>query len=231
MVFTTNKEKGNSGLVAAIAYYGFRGYTISLPLNDTQDYDLIVDNGKKLLKVQVKATGQRSEYGYTIVNVASSGGTSGKVYKTVKDTDIDILFVVTEKQELYEIPIEEVTTEKTLNLGPDRQCFRVDNIDTEYISKIQHTEKEIKYCTECGKILGKRNNSGLCVSCTNKKHRKVERPSREELKNLIRTTPFTTIATQYGVSDKTISKWCKAEGLPSRKKDINSYSNTEWEKI
>ena len=33
MVFTTNKEKGNSGLVAAIAYYGFRGYTISLPLN------------------------------------------------------------------------------------------------------------------------------------------------------------------------------------------------------
>ena len=34
MVFTTNKEKGNSGLVAAIAYYGFKGYTISLPLND-----------------------------------------------------------------------------------------------------------------------------------------------------------------------------------------------------
>ena len=149
----------------------------------------------------------------------------------MKDTDIDILFVVTEKQELYEIPIEEVITEKTLNLGPDRQCFRVDNIDTEYISKIQHTEKEIKYCTECGKILGKRNNSGLCVSCTNKKHRKVERPSREELKNLIRTFPFTTIATQYGVSDKAISKWCEAEGLPSRKKDINSYSNTEWEKI
>ena len=53
----------------------------------------------------------------------------------------------------------------------------------------------------------------------------------EELKNLIRTTPFTIIATQYGVSDKTISKWCEAEGLPSRKKDINSYSNTEWEKI
>lgn len=231
MVFTTNKEKGNSGLVAAIAYYGFKGYTISLPLNDTQDYDLIVDNGEKLLKVQVKATGQRSEYGYTIVNVASSGGTSGKVYKTVKDTDVDILFVVTEKQELYEIPIEEVTTRKSLYLGPDRQCFRVDNIDTKYISKTQHREKEIKYCIECSKILGEKNNSGLCVSCANKKHRKVERPLREELKNLIRKIPFTTIATQYGVSDKTISKWCEAEGLPSRKKDINSYSDAEWEDI
>ena len=231
MVFTTNKEKGNSGLVAAIAYYGFKGYTIFLPLNDTQDYDLIVDNGEKLLKVQVKATGQRSEYGYTIVNVASSGGISGKVYKTVKDTDVDILFVVTEKQELYEIPIEEVTTRKSLYLGPDRQCFRVDNIDTKYISKTQHTEKEIKYCIECSKILGEKNNSGLCVSCANKKHRKVERPLREELKNLIRKIPFTTIATQYGVSDKTISKWCEAEGLPSRKKDINSYSDAEWEDI
>ena len=85
-------------------------------------------------------------------------------------------------------------------------------------------------CLWKSKVLS-RNNSGLCVSCTNKKQRKVERPSREELKTLIRTIPFITIAAQYGVSDKSISKWCEAEGLPSRKKDINSYSNAEWEKI
>lgn len=231
MVFESNKEKGNSGLIAAITYYGFKGYTISLPLNDTQDYDLVVDNGEKLLKVQVKATGQRSSCGYSIVSVASCGGTKGVRYKTVKDTDIDILFVLTEKQELYEIPIEEITTEKTLNLGPERQCFRVDNIDTEYILKIAPKEKKIKYCIECNNILGERNNSGLCPFCAKKKQRKVERPTREQLKQMIREIPFTTIAQKYGVSDKAISKWCESEGLPSRKTDIKKYSDKEWEAV
>jgi len=39
MNFSTNKEKGNSGLEIAIAYFSMNGYT---PLNDTQDYDLII---------------------------------------------------------------------------------------------------------------------------------------------------------------------------------------------
>lgn len=48
---------------------------------------------------------------------------------------------------------------------------------------------------------------------------------------MIRTTPFTHIAEVYGVSDKAIAKWCKAEGLPSRKSDIRKISDTEWEDI
>ena len=61
--------------------------------------------------------------------------------------------------------------------------------------------------------------------------RMVERPSREELKQLIRTTPFTTIAKQYGVTDNAIRKWCDFENLPRTKKEINSYSDEEWELI
>lgn len=37
MNFATNKEKGNSGLGIAIAYFSTNGYTVSLPLNDTQN--------------------------------------------------------------------------------------------------------------------------------------------------------------------------------------------------
>ena len=54
MVFNTNKEKGNTSLGIAIAYYSSNGYTVSIPLNDTQDYDLIVDKDNVLKKVQVK---------------------------------------------------------------------------------------------------------------------------------------------------------------------------------
>ena len=43
MKFSTNKEKGNSGLGIAIAYYSTNGYIVSIPLNDTQNYDLVVE--------------------------------------------------------------------------------------------------------------------------------------------------------------------------------------------
>lgn len=41
----------------AIAYFSTNGYTVSIPLNDTQDYDLIVEKNGILQRVQVKATG------------------------------------------------------------------------------------------------------------------------------------------------------------------------------
>ena len=54
MNFKTNKEKGNSGLGMAIAYFSTKGYTVSIPLNDTQDYDLVVEKDGHLKMVQVK---------------------------------------------------------------------------------------------------------------------------------------------------------------------------------
>lgn len=63
------------------------------------------------------------------------------------------------------------------------------------------------------------------------KMRTVERPSREELKYLIRNLPFTKIGKMYGVSDNSVRKWCDFENLPRKKRDINSYSDEEWEKI
>lgn len=92
--------------------------------------------------------------------------------------------------------------------------------------------KEIKkyYCSICKKEITN-NNSGLCHTCASKQKRVCERPNREELKKLIRTVPFTRLGEYFGVSDKAITKWCIAENLPSRKKDINSYSDKEWEFI
>ena len=37
MIFETNKDKGRAWLADAIAYFGMNGYTVSIPLNDTQD--------------------------------------------------------------------------------------------------------------------------------------------------------------------------------------------------
>jgi 5-methylcytosine-specific restriction endonuclease McrA len=43
--------------------------------------------------------------------------------------------------------------------------------------------------------------------------RKVDRPSKEELEQLIISTPMTGIAKKYGVSDNSVRKWVKSYGI------------------
>lgn len=125
MKFNTNKEKGNTGLGIAIAYYSANGYTVSIPLNDTQDYDLIVDKDNKLKRVQVKATSCKTKYGIYQVALKSCGGTKGKTYKTIIDTKIDEVFIVTDTMEMFIIPIEEIKNKTTLNLCKKYEKNRV----------------------------------------------------------------------------------------------------------
>lgn len=51
MLFETNREKGRAGMSLAIAYFGSNGYTVSIPLNDTQWYDLIVEKDNNFYTV------------------------------------------------------------------------------------------------------------------------------------------------------------------------------------
>ena len=57
--------------------------------------------------------------------------------------------------------------------------------------------------------------------------RRVERPSKEELFEMVKNEPFTAIASKYGVSDIAITKWCKQYNLPYRKKDIDQLIGKE----
>ncbi|MCL2354631.1 MAG: group I intron-associated PD-(D/E)XK endonuclease [Oscillospiraceae bacterium] len=121
----TNKDKGNSGLGMAIAYFSTNGYTVSIPLNDTQDYDLVVEKDKRLNTVQVKSTSFKTKYGIYQVSLKSSGGTSGKIYKTVIDTNVDLLFVLTKDSDTYLMPIKELKNTSTLNLNENYEKWRI----------------------------------------------------------------------------------------------------------
>ena len=116
MKFNSNKEKGNSGLGIAIAYFTTNGYTVSIPLNDTQDYDLIAEQGGSLKTIQVKSTSCKNKNGTFQVALKSCGGTKGKTYKTFIDTNVDYLFIVNSLLEIYLIPREKVKNKSTLNL-------------------------------------------------------------------------------------------------------------------
>ena len=86
------------------------------------------------------------------------------------------------------------------------------------------------YCSNCG-IEIKTKEATLCQTCAKIAQRTVERPIREELKFLIRTKPFLQIGKDFGVSDNAIRRWCIAENLPSTKKEIQKYTNEEWELV
>ena len=116
MIFNTNKEKGNSGLGMAIAYFSTNGYVVSIPLNDTQDYDLIIEKNNVIKTVQVKSTGCKTKYGTYQVALKSCGGTKGKTYKTLINTKVDFLFILNENLEMYLIPKEIIKNATTLNL-------------------------------------------------------------------------------------------------------------------
>lgn len=125
MKFKTNKEKGNTSLGIAIAYYASNGYTVSIPLNDTQDYDLIVDKENLIKRVQVKSTGCKTKYGNYQVALKSCGGTKGATYKTLIETNIDELFIVTQDLGMYVLPIGEIQNKSTLNICSKYEKYRV----------------------------------------------------------------------------------------------------------
>ena len=99
--------------------------------------------------------------------------------------------------------------------------------DQVYPIRKRKSAKQV-YCIDCGKEITP--TATRCQDCYNKiKHQ--QRIGREELKSLIRTTPFTKIGEMYNVSDNAVRKWCIGFNLPSKRKDIKSYSDEEWEQI
>lgn len=84
-------------------------------------------------------------------------------------------------------------------------------------------------CPICGTMT--KNKTYCSPKCSQEGQKKIKHPSREELKNLIRDTPFTVIGRQFSVSDTSITKWCKSYNLPFRRRDINSISDEDWVNI
>ena len=58
----------------------------------------------------------------------SCGGTRGKTYKTVVETKIEELFIVTDNLDIYIIPIQEIKNKSTLNLCEKYEQYKINKI-------------------------------------------------------------------------------------------------------
>ena len=102
MIIDTNKNRGRAGLSLAIAYFGTNGYTICLPMNDTQWYDLIVKKDGIFQTVQCKFTASKEKF----IDFRSTDGTNGKIYDNILNHNLDLLFCADNEQNLFVIPMK-----------------------------------------------------------------------------------------------------------------------------
>lgn len=99
-----------------------------VPLTDSQDYDLAIDAGEGLKRVQVKTTTYKSPYGVYTVCLKVQGGNSKRnyIHKLGTQVDYDLLFVLTESGDKYLIPKERIKDLKSqLSLGENYAEYKI----------------------------------------------------------------------------------------------------------
>lgn len=120
----------------AINYFTCQGYTVSLPMNDTQWYDLVIEKDGKFETVQCKATQTENDK----IDFRSTGGTNGGVYDNLlSHPELDWLFCVNKDFDMWLIPVKDITTEKQLTLRKEppknNQGFQTYKYQVQFLDK------------------------------------------------------------------------------------------------
>lgn len=170
--------------------------------------------------------------GYNVAEYYGNGNYTNYYHKD-KDT---ILAIIDDIKNCPELSLKAIGRKYNTNVS---NISRINQGYTHFQPNEKYPLREIvitaalkNYCLDCGKEISP--NAIRCTPCENI-HRKVPleemQVTREQLKELIRTLPFTTIATQFQVSDNSIRKWCKKFNLPYKAREIKKYTDEEWQLI
>lgn len=220
--FNPNCDNYDCPLYRAIRKYGIDSFSFSFEIVE----ECLIEelNEKEIFWISSFDTTNVSK-GYNL----TLGGhhTSPKVL-SFEDIDEIIFLLQTTKLSQYQIANEFDISQRmvsSINLG---QSWKKDGfiypIRREFILK-----KEDNQCSLCGKVI---NRGAIhCTECSHLMSRKVSRPSREILKDKIRSFSFVALGKEYGVSDTAIRKWCKQYNLPHQSSKIKQFSNAEWNLI
>jgi hypothetical protein len=125
----TPRRQGDLGEAAAIAWFARVGAGISLPAFHSPDYDLVVELGGSLHRVQVK-TSRCLERGRYAVQLATYGGNqswNGTVHR-FHPSRCDLLFVLVSDGRRWLIPAHAIEAERGIRLGgPKYSEFEIDH--------------------------------------------------------------------------------------------------------
>lgn len=245
---------GNTNELKCMLAFIQLGYECSIPFGNGAKYDFIADINGELLRFQCKSShytidrGEISKDSFSFSTTCQTTNTKETKRYTYDSNQIDY-FATCFNDQVYIIPVDECSTNKTLRFVPPKNGNSnynkaEDYLITNYFKESNHykTSKElylnrpikteinsIPVCPNCGKEVTKEGN--LCEECSHLKARKVERPSRDILKSLIRNKSFVQIGLEFGVTDNAVRKWCKYYNLPHKVGDIKKIKEIDWQNI
>lgn len=220
------------------------GFDISIPAFNTSRYDLLVDTGRELLKIQTKKSIGIDDGAFQFHCTSQNVNVNTNKAKHKYTSDEVDYFATVWKDKVYLVPLEETANQKTMRYKADSCNHNFDNCEKYLAENVLSSYKRLSdddlynyttkkeghnYCLDCGQEIS--SKAKYCLICSSKHQRVVERPTREELKRLIRTKSFTQIGKDFNVTDNAIRKWCKAENLPFKKSEINKISEERWKEI
>ena len=241
------QSKGNIVELKCITKFIEMGYECSIPYGNGAKYDFIVDVNGELLRIQCKASHNPTkdgeiDYNAFMIQTTSQTTNTKKTTRHRYNSDMIDYFATVYNDKIYIIPVDECSTTKTLRLAKPRnnsdnynkaEDYEIEKYFNHLFKNENENEKNIVktfLCVECGlNIVYEKDKR--CRQCIDKKNRVVERPTREELKKLIRTKSFLQIGKQFGVTDKAVRRWCDSYDLPRKKSDIKNISDSDWVKI
>ena len=149
----------------------------------------------------------------------------GSQYRcNVKISDEDLLQIV---NLLKNSDLSQNEIAKQFNVGCDT-ISEINQGKTRVIDDItypirQNTHQDFK-CNICGIAIS--YGCLLCHKCNSISQRKVQRPSKDELFNLLHmyNGNFSKVSHIFDVTDNTVRKWCDFYDLPRKSKDYKLYN-------
>lgn len=243
--------KGNLVELQCIMKFMSMGFECSTPYGNQAKYDILVDTGDEILRIQCKKSHWVDEKNSIMFHtVSQTTNTQKTIRHRYTKNEIDY-FATCWEDKVYLIPVDECSTSKSLRIAPKTEktppsvnmaedylvekilghlaLYKASDYEEQVPIKIQEIGTLARFnCIDCGAPVFKKNQK--CMDCYLKELRK-DRPNREELKKLIREKSFLEIGRIFKVSDNAIRKWCDTYKLPRKKSEIKTFSNEEWEKI
>ena len=220
------------------------GILLSQPIISDSRYDFIADINYKLYKIQCKTCSVAEDESY-ISFATSTKNWNTKDIHYYSENEIDFFYTYY-KGKSYLVPVCEAQNKtKTLRFFTSSNNHNGISWAKDYefsviLKKLNYEESKkeeeysiikLKKCPDCGQFIAR--TSTKCLACSQKDKKNIDNPNvtREELKKMIRTLPFTQIGEKFCVSDNAIRKWCDKYNLPRTKKEISSINDEDWSKI
>lgn len=258
MLYSDMQIKGLSTELECEKRFIELGFIVSIPYGNNARYDFIVDDGNKRYRMQAKTLKQSKTKNFYILRTANTrSNTKEIIKKPYTKEDIDYFCSITENNELLVIPVEDCKTKEEFSIHVDNTTFSggkhlvsdylFNGVFSEYkpwipttSSKKEERKKNItprvlkteeqkiqeSTCPLCGNP--KSAKATICRECFEKQRTNL---NREEYKEKIRTMKISDLAKELNINVRVLRRKLQVRGLPTNKKEINSYTDEEWAKL